>query len=216
MDDFVESVARFLVSHRGWAGPTIGLLVFLESLAVVGLLVPATTIVIMTGGFLASGLIAPAPVIFWSVVGAVAGDWVSYAVGHRIGPAAYRSWPLNRQRRSVAKARLFFHRFGFVSVFFGRFIGPLRATVPLVAGVMQMDRRTFQAANATSAVLWVLLLLAPGYLAARNLGLGGMDAGDTLLLGAGLASAAFIGAAIVAWLLKPRSPRRRGADEREP
>lgn len=208
MDGFVDSVARFLVAHRGWAGPVIGLLVFLESLAVVGLLVPATTIVIMTGGFLASGLIDPAPVIFWSVAGAVAGDWVSYAVGYRIGPGAYRRWPLNRQRRSVAKARLFFHRFGFISVFFGRFIGPLRATVPLVAGVMQMDRKTFQAANVASALLWVLMLLTPGYFAARGWGPEGLDPADTLRLGAVLAGAAFVGAALVTWILKPRGARR--------
>lgn len=209
MDDFVDAVARFLVTHRGWAGPTIGALVFLESLAVVGLVVPATTIVIMTGGFLASGLIDPGPVMFWAVAGAVAGDWVSYAVGYRIGPGAYRRWPLNRQRRSVAKARLFFHRYGFISVFFGRFIGPLRATVPLVAGVMQMNRKTFQAANIASALLWVLMLLAPGWLAARGWGPEGLDAADTLRLGAVMAAAAFVGAAIVTWLLKPRGRKGR-------
>lgn len=73
---------------------------------------------------------------------------------------------LNSYRRSVARARLFFYRYGFLSVLIGRFLGPLRCFVPTVAGVMGMPEWRFQLANIISAVLWVPALLAPGYLAA--------------------------------------------------
>ncbi|MFN3727732.1 MAG: DedA family protein [Allosphingosinicella sp.] len=170
MNDIVADTAAFISEHRGWAGPLIGLLAFGESLAVVGLLIPATAMMIAFGGLIGTGVIDPLPVYAGAVGGAILGDWVSYAVGRRVGPAVYRRRPLNRHRGVVARARMFFRRHGFLAVFLGRFLGPIRATVPLVAGVMQMDKGAFQAANILSAMLWVPAILAPGYLATRNAG----------------------------------------------
>jgi membrane protein DedA with SNARE-associated domain len=50
-------------------------------------------------------------------------------------------------------------------VFLGRFFGPLRCIVPLVAGVCGMSWLAFQAANIASGVIWATLVLAPGHLA---------------------------------------------------
>ena len=66
-------------------------------------------------------------------------------------------------------ARGFNRRYGAASIFIGRFFGPLRAFVPLMAGLLQMRRRTFQVANIVSAGVWVLAILAPGYFAAKGL-----------------------------------------------
>lgn len=170
MDDIAADTAAFISEHRAWAGPLIGLLAFGESLAIVGLLIPATAMMIAFGGLIGTGVIDPLPVYLWAVAGAVLGDWVSYAAGRRFGPAIYRRRPLNRHRAVVARARLFFRRYGFLAVFLGRFLGPIRATIPLVAGVMQMEKRPFQIANILSAILWVPAILAPGYLATRNVG----------------------------------------------
>lgn len=170
MNDIASQTAAFISEHRAWAGPLIGLLAFGESLAIVGLLIPATAMMIAFGGLIGTGVIDPLPVYLWAVVGAVLGDWVSFAVGRRVGPAIYRRRPLNRHRAAVARARMFFRRFGFLAVFLGRFLGPIRATIPLVAGVMQMDSKPFQLANILSAMLWVPAILAPGYFATRNVG----------------------------------------------
>jgi len=170
VEDLIARAMAIIATHGIWAGPIIGLLAFGESLVVVGLFIPATTLMIALGGLLGTGLLDPLPIICWAVCGAVLGDWISYAIGRRIGPSIYRRWPLNRNRPMVARARLFFRRFGFVSIFFGRFLGPIRAIIPLVGGVMQMKPRAFQIANITSAIVWVPALLAPGYLAAKKLG----------------------------------------------
>jgi membrane protein DedA with SNARE-associated domain len=63
----------------------------------------------------------------------------------------------------VARARLFFRRYGFAAVLLSRFLGPMRAVVPLVAGVMEMNSQRFQAANVIAAVIWVPAISAPGY-----------------------------------------------------
>lgn len=170
MEDLVKSATDIIAHHSAWAAPIVGVLAFGESLALVGLLIPATTLMIAVGGLIGTGAIDPMLVIGSAILGAILGDWVSYVVGRRIGPSVYRRWPLNRHRSMVARTRLFFRRYGFMAVFVGRFLGPIRATIPLVAGVMEMDRRRFQLANIASAMLWAPAMFAPGYFAVRSLG----------------------------------------------
>jgi membrane protein DedA with SNARE-associated domain len=53
-------------------------------------------------------------------------------------------------------------RWGIPGIFIGRFFGPLRASVPLVAGIFEMPYWRFQFANVTSAFLWAAVLLTIG------------------------------------------------------
>lgn len=186
MEELISRTTAVVAAYGAWAGPLVGLLAFGESLAIVGVLIPGTAALLAVGGLAGAGLIDPFSVVFWALLGAIAGNWVSYAIGRRIGPRAYRTWPLNRNRRAVAGARLFFRKYGFAAVFLSRFLGPLRATVPVVAGVMEMDYRTFQTANVLSAVAWVPAILAPGYFAADGLIPGEMNELHLLGFAAGI------------------------------
>lgn len=170
MEELITRATEIISEHGVWAGPIVGILAFGESLALVGLFIPATALMIAVGGLLGAGTIDPLPVIACAAIGAILGDWISYRIGRRIGPSVYRRWPLNRHRSMVARARLFFRRYGFISIFLGRFLGPIRATIPLVAGVMEMAPRRFQLANVSSAFLWVPVMFAPGYFAVRTMG----------------------------------------------
>jgi membrane protein DedA with SNARE-associated domain len=76
----------------------VGLLTFGESLAVIGVLIPATAVLLAVGGFMGANIVEPLPILFWAIGGAFLGDWASYAFGRRIGPGDYRAWPLNRNR----------------------------------------------------------------------------------------------------------------------
>jgi membrane protein DedA with SNARE-associated domain len=58
-----------------------------------------------------------------------------------------------------------FRKWGVIIVFLGRFFGPLRAAVPLVAGIMGMPRTKFQFANIGSAIAWAAGVLSPAALA---------------------------------------------------
>jgi membrane protein DedA with SNARE-associated domain len=165
LEELTGTIGDFIRDHGFWAGPIVGLITFGESLVLVGLFIPATAVLMVVGGLIGAGVLDPAPILLGAVIGAALGDWVSYLLGRKIGPSVYRRWPLTRYRALIARSRLFFRRFGFASIFIGRFFGPIRATIPLVAGVMRMDQRRFQLANVTSATVWVPTLLAPGYFA---------------------------------------------------
>ncbi|MFZ1108166.1 MAG: DedA family protein [Rhodomicrobium sp.] len=168
--DVVASIKVFLLAHRDMAGPILGIIAFGESLVLVGLFFPATAIMLFTGGLLQKGLLDPATVILWSIAGATLGDIVTYWLGRWIGPSVVHHWPLNRDKEAVARARLFFRKYGFLSIFIGRFLGPVRSTIPLVAGIMRMRHINFQIANVTSAIAWVPFMLLPGYFFAKSVG----------------------------------------------
>lgn len=48
---------------------------------------------------------------------------------------------------------------GILAIFIGRFFGPLRASVPPVAGIFEMPYWQFQIANFNSALVWAAVLL---------------------------------------------------------
>jgi len=58
-------------------------------------------------------------------------------------------------------------RWGMLAVFVGRFFGPLRAVVPIAAGICEMPWWKFQVANVASALLWASAILTPGLLGVR-------------------------------------------------
>ncbi|TPK65747.1 DedA family protein [Mesorhizobium sp. B2-4-15] len=204
MQSFIDQSVCFIENHQAWAGVVVGLLAFGESLVLIGILLPGTTVLVIVGGLVGAGIVQPLPVLLAAMVGAALGDTVSYFLGKWLGRGVVHKWPLNRYRREIARARLFFHRYGFAAVFVGRFFGPVRATVPLVAGMMGMNRRRFQIANILSAVIWAPSVLSPGWLVAKGAGsLPELDA--TSLFGmATIAAIALVIIAVVAVKLRGR------------
>ena len=157
-----QSIAGFVRLHEAWAAPVCFALAFGESLAFVSFLLPATVVLIAVGGLVGQAGLAFAPVFVASAVGAALGDWLSFWIGRRFESRIAGLWPLSRHPELLARARRFVERWGAAGVFAGRFLGPLRATVPLIAGLVAMPALPFQAANWASALVWAFLVLAPG------------------------------------------------------
>jgi len=170
----LEAMARdalaFVELHKAWAPYIAFVLAFGESIAVLSLLFPATVVLIGMGPLIEAGGIAFLPVWFGAVLGTTIGDALSFWVGHYFKDRVRHVWPLSRHPKMVERGEAFFHRFGAWSVFLGRFFGPLRAIVPLIAGTFGMKNWLFQTANVPSAMLWAFVLLAPGAAAVKTLG----------------------------------------------
>ncbi len=165
IEALVHDTLEFIRANQDWAAPLVFLLAFGESLAVISLLVPATAIL-----FGMSGLLGASGVPFWpcwvaAVAGASLGDAVSYWFGYHFRDRMAGIWPLTRAPQLLPRGQAFFARWGIAGVFFGRFFGPLRAAVPLVAGSCAMPQVPFQLANVGSALVWATGILSPGLLA---------------------------------------------------
>jgi membrane protein DedA with SNARE-associated domain len=78
-----------------------------------------------------------------------------------------RAWPLSHHPELVSRGVGFFARWGVIAVFCGRFFGPLRAIVPVAAGLSAMPWWQFQIANLASAILWATGILGPGFVGVR-------------------------------------------------
>jgi membrane protein DedA with SNARE-associated domain len=71
-------------------------------------------------------------------------------------------WPLSRYPEILPRGEAFVKKWGVPSIFIGRFFGPLRASVPLAAGIFEMPYWSFQLANWVSAFVWSAALLLFG------------------------------------------------------
>jgi membrane protein DedA with SNARE-associated domain len=160
--DIIAHLLEFVRAHEAWAAPLTFVFAFLKSLAFVSLLVPGTTILLGIGAVIGASDLPIVPVWLAVSVGAALGDWVSYAIGRRFDRAATSIGALARHPDVALRAEAFFRRWGVASIVACRFFGPLRATVPLMAGVLHMSRTSFQIANWASAFLWAAALLLPG------------------------------------------------------
>ncbi|WP_018262174.1 DedA family protein [Methylobacterium sp. WSM2598] len=152
----------FVRAHHAWAPLIAGLVAFCESLAVLSLLVPATVILLGMGALLGAGGIPFLPVMVGAGIGAILGDWASYEFGRYYKEGAKRIWPLTRYPEMMETGETFCRRWGAWGIFLGRFIGPARAVVPLIAGIFVVGRIPFQIANVTSGFVWAFVWLAPG------------------------------------------------------
>jgi membrane protein DedA with SNARE-associated domain len=162
-----DTVLHFIQEQHAWAPPIVFLLAFGESLAFVSLLLPATIILLALGGVLGAAGLSFWPVWIAAATGAIVGDWLSYWLGYHYQYAIAQVWPLSRHPQFLVRGERIFRRWGVVGVFCGRFFGPLRAAVPLVAGIFRMPNLQFQLANIASGVVWATGILAPGMFGGR-------------------------------------------------
>jgi membrane protein DedA with SNARE-associated domain len=162
IESYGQSVIAFVRDNVAWAPPIVFALAFGESLAFVSLLIPAW------GALLAIGaLIGPSGVNFWPVwiaaaLGAAFGDWLSYWIGLKLEYSIAHIWPLSRHPTLIPRGEAFVKKWGVAGIFIGRFFGPLRASVPLIAGIFEMPFWRFQIANFSSAFVWAAVLLTLG------------------------------------------------------
>jgi membrane protein DedA with SNARE-associated domain len=167
LEAYAHQLVEFVRLHRAWAGPIVLVLAFGESLAFVSLLFPAWAVLVGIGALIGSGNLDFWPIWIAASIGAGLGDWLSYWIGIKIGPPVAHVWPLSRHPDLIPKGEAFVKRWGAAAIFIGRFFGPLRASVPLVAGIFRMPYWQFQTANFTSAFVWAAVLLTTGDVAAK-------------------------------------------------
>jgi len=167
MDDLVRSTIAFVQDHQAWGVPIVFVLAFCESFAFVSLLVPATGILLGVGGLIAAAELGFWPMWSAAALGAIVGDWLAYWLAFRFKDRVLQTWPLAGRPHLVARSVAFFKKWGMLAVFVGRFFGPLRAVVPLIAGLNAMPWLNFQIANVASAALWAAGILLPGFIGVR-------------------------------------------------
>ncbi len=167
IDAFADTVLTFVKEHRNWAAPIMFGLAFGESIAFVSLILPFWAMLVGIGTLVGVGSAEFWIVLTAAAAGAAMGDWLSYWLGFHYHDKIAQMWPLSRYPDLLPRGHRFFERWGAWAIVLARFSGPLRASVPIVAGAVRMDRLPFQLANWSSAFLWAGVLLVFGDVIAR-------------------------------------------------
>ncbi len=162
----VETVVAFVRANEGWTAPVAFLVAFLESFCFLSIVWPGTAIFIGLAAVLAKGGIE-SHILLPAILGAGLGGTLGYAISYWIG-LYYKEdikgiWPFTRHPALIERGQTFFDRWGAVGVFLGHFVGPVRAVIPVVAGMYAVPQWQFQLANITSAFIWAAGVIAPSY-----------------------------------------------------
>jgi|GEM_PF-1728678 len=140
------------------------LMSFLEALPIVGTIIPGSITMTAVGTLIGTGALPIFPTFFSAIIGAFLGDFTGFLFGRLGEERLFKIWPFNKHRNWLNTGRKFFKNHGGKSVVIGRFIGPLRSAIPMVASLLGMSYSRFIAAGLCSATLWSLLYIMPGYL----------------------------------------------------
>jgi undecaprenyl-diphosphatase len=173
MESHLQSLTGYFASHPGLALAAIVLASLLESLALIGTVVPGSSIVFVGGMLIGLDALPAGSAFAAAIVGAVAGDGASYWLGHHYRDDILSRWPVRRYPWIIERGQAYFERHGGKSVFFARFVPPVRAVVPVVAGMSGMPAWRFAVVNVASALAWAAAHLVPGWLFGASLALAG-------------------------------------------
>ena len=180
--EFVTALLGWVTAHPGWMGAVIFITAAAESLTIVGVIIPGALIMFSLGALIGLGHVEFWSAYWWSALGAVVGDAISFWIGRVFHQGVRRVWPFAKHPEMLARSEEFFRKHGGNGVLFGRFFGPVRGTIPTVAGMMDMTWRNFMIANVVSAILWAPAYLIPGMAFGASLEIASRVAGRLVVL----------------------------------
>ena len=158
-----------VIERLGYVG--VAALTFLENLFPP---IPSELVIPLAGFVAASGALRLDLVIAAASFGSLAGAWVWYEVGRRIGERRLRAWVqrhgkwLTLSAQDVDRADGWFKRHGGAAVLLGRLMPGVRTFVSLPAGFAAMARGPFLIYSAIGTIGWTAALALAGVVLQAN------------------------------------------------
>lgn len=163
MDAWIQSLNLWLDLNPHWLGLAVFLAACLECLAMVGILIPGTLLLFAIAALAGGGALELWEVLLLGYAGGLLGDLLSYGLGRRFHQNIRRLPGLRQHPEWLVAAELYFQRYGAVSLLLGRFIGPLRPMLPMIAGMLDMPFLRFWLISMLAAAGWSVAYLLPGW-----------------------------------------------------
>jgi|GEM_PF-367061 len=177
MESQLVQLQLWMQEHAAWTGFIVFLVAMTESLAVVGILVPGAFLMVTAGTMIGAGMLGFWSTVTWAIAGAIIGDNLSFWLGYYYRDRIRCWWPFSRYPNMLEQGKQFFQKHGGKSIALGRFVGPIRAVIPVIAGLMEMRPWTFFFINVVSAIGWAPAYLLPGIILGTSLKLASEVAG---------------------------------------
>jgi undecaprenyl-diphosphatase len=214
MSELLQTLLDWIALHPYAFSAAVFCISLMESLVVLGLLVPGAALLFGAGALIATGALPLYPILFWTIVGAITGDFISYLLGHHYHQQLRVIWPFRRYPELVNNGVNFFYRHGGKSIFMARFIGPLRPIVPAIAGMMNMTPARFLLIDVIACILWAPVYILPGIVFGASLGLAAEVAGRLVVLLVAITGFTWLGLWLLGSLIRLLRPHAISAGER--
>lgn len=162
MGHYLQPIVDYIGNHPNGAIAIVFLMAMGEAIFVLGLFVPSTVVLVGAGTLIGMGKLGFVPIFTATALGAIAGDAISYWIGHTYKEHIRQVWPFSRYTGMLDRGEAYFAKHGGKSVFIGRFIPGIKAVVPGIAGIVGMNPVRFTVINVVSAIVWTASHLLPG------------------------------------------------------
>jgi membrane-associated protein len=169
-----DKLMNFITTHGGLY--VVMFIIFAETGLFVGFFLPGDSLLFITGIIIAN---SPAPfaneaadIIYWLTlisISAVAGNMVGFWFGQKTGHLWFEkrdTWLF--KQKHLRQAHDFYEKKGTIAVILGRFLPIVRTFSPVVAGIVNMDRKKFFSYSIVGALAWVISMTMAGYLLGHN------------------------------------------------
>lgn len=164
MLDSIDQLIDFMREHQTWATVIVFFITFIDCFFVIGFFIPAATILLAVGALVGASDINFLYVSVAAMLGSIMASSISYYIGVKMRPNLRQKRLYQRHRRLFLSSKVLISRYGAKAIFIGRFISPLRPSLPTAAGAFSMNHLRFEIANISSGIVWPLVFLLPGYL----------------------------------------------------
>ena len=178
----IGAVTLWLQQNPEWIMLGLCSAAFIESFAIVGIIIPGVVLLAAISGLAASTNLSIFQVVLLVYLSSCFADISSFLLGKYLSGKIDGVWPFKKNPSWLEKGRRFFKSYGIPGVFLGRFIGPVRPLIPITAGSLGMNVRTFILVDLVSGLLWAPLYSMPGYFAGKT----AFEGSGALSLAAGL------------------------------
>lgn len=158
-------IQHLITQSPDWALFAVAVVTFFESLALVGLVLPGTVLMASLGALIGSGNLGLYPAWGAGLAGCLLGDWLSFYIGWRFQGPLHRWKYLQKHRSLLDKTEHALNEHSVATILIGRFVGPTRPLIPLLAGMLELPVKKFLPPNIIGCLLWPPVYLLPGILA---------------------------------------------------
>ena len=151
-------------------------IIFAETGLFVGFFLPGDSLLFITGILIAN---SPAPfaneyldLVYWislisisAIVGNMLGVWFGRETGH-LWFEKRDTWLF--KQKHLKQAHDFYEKKGNLAIILGRFLPIVRTFAPLVAGIVDMNKKKFFSYSIIGALAWVFSMIMAGFLLGHN------------------------------------------------
>lgn len=170
--DFFSNLAdpQWIMQHGGLY--LVTLIIFAETGILIGFFLPGDPLLFISGIVIANTASpfasSPINLVYWVLLISVAGimgNYLGYWLGKKWGHILLNkkdSWLF--KKKYLEQAKEFYEKKGGRSLILARFIPVIRTFAPVIAGIVEMDKKKFSFYNITGSFIWVGSIVAAGYL----------------------------------------------------